>query len=62
MLITWKNVLFLIFDLLQVVYVARNQKDVAVSFYHQQRLVKSAEYVGSFREYILDFWCQDHRR
>ncbi|XP_037795593.1 sulfotransferase 1 family member D1-like [Penaeus monodon] len=44
----------------KVVYVARNPKDVAVSFYHQQRLVKSAEYVGSFREYILDFWCQDH--
>ncbi|XP_069997628.1 sulfotransferase 1A3 [Penaeus vannamei] len=45
---------------LQVVYVARNPKDVSVSFYHQQRLVKAAEYVGSFHEYIVDFWCQDH--
>ncbi|XP_063594406.1 sulfotransferase 1E1-like [Penaeus indicus] len=44
----------------KVVYVARNPKDVAVSFYHQQRLVKSAEYVGSFHEYMVDFWCQDH--
>ncbi|XP_037781178.1 sulfotransferase family cytosolic 1B member 1-like [Penaeus monodon] len=45
-------------DVCKVVYVARNPKDVCVSYYHQQRLVKVAEYVGDFPEYV-DFWTQD---
>lgn len=45
-------------DSCKVVYVARNPKDVCVSYYHQQRLVKVAEFVGDFPEYV-DFWTQD---
>jgi len=32
----------------QVVYVARNPKDVAVSFYHLNRLIRTQGYVGDF--------------
>ncbi|KAG7176047.1 Sulfotransferase 1C4-like 5 [Homarus americanus] len=42
----------------KVVYVARNPKDVCVSYYHQQRLVTLAEFLGTFPEYV-DFWCRD---
>ncbi|XP_042877124.1 sulfotransferase 1C4-like [Penaeus japonicus] len=45
-------------DKCKVVYVARNPKDVCVSYYHQQRLVKVAEFLGDFPEYV-DFWTQD---
>jgi len=32
----------------QVVYMARNPKDVAVSFYHLNRLIRIHGYVGDF--------------
>ena len=32
----------------QVVYVARNPKDVAVSFYHLNRLIRTQGYAGDF--------------
>jgi len=35
----------------QVVYVARNPKDVAVSFYHLNRLIRTQGYVGDFPSY-----------
>lgn len=41
-----------------VIYVARNPKDVCVSFYHHHRLINCHEFVGDFSEF-LDFWCKD---
>lgn len=36
---------------MQVVYVARNPKDVAVSFYHLNRLIRTQGYRGDFSKY-----------
>lgn len=36
---------------LQVIYVARNPKDVAVSFYHLNRLYRTQGYIGDFAKY-----------
>ncbi|XP_059488378.1 sulfotransferase 1C4 [Neocloeon triangulifer] len=38
-------------DTCKVVYVVRNPKDVAVSFYHLNRLIKTQGYQGDFRKY-----------
>ncbi|XP_065345156.1 sulfotransferase 1C4 [Cloeon dipterum] len=38
-------------DTCKVVYVARNPKDVAVSFYHLNRLIKTQGYTGDFKKY-----------
>ncbi|XP_075221045.1 sulfotransferase 1 family member D1-like isoform X2 [Lycorma delicatula] len=35
----------------KVIYVARNPKDVAVSYYHHNRLLKVHDYVGDFETY-----------
>lgn len=35
----------------QVVYVARNPKDVAVSYYHLHRLMKNLDFKGNFEEF-----------
>ncbi|KAF4533258.1 hypothetical protein B566_EDAN005174 [Ephemera danica] len=46
-----------------VVYMARNPKDMAVSFYHHNRLFKTQHYVGDFPKYWNYFqrdlllWC-----
>jgi hypothetical protein len=45
----WSNVH--IYKFLQVVYVARNPKDVAVSFYHLNRLIRTQGYLGDFPQY-----------
>lgn len=36
---------------LQVIYVARNPKDVAISFYHYHRLWKVMDYRGTFEQF-----------
>lgn len=47
----------------KIVYVARNPRDVAVSFYHLNRLFASQGYIGDFTEYWEYFendlapWC-----
>ncbi|XP_045611813.2 sulfotransferase 1B1 [Procambarus clarkii] len=41
----------------KVVYVARNPRDVCVSYYHQQRLVTLAGFLGDFAQYV-DLWCR----
>lgn len=38
-------------DTCKVVFVARDPRDVAVSFYHHNRLIKAHEYVGDFKTY-----------
>lgn len=43
---------------IQVVYVARNPRDVCVSYYFHQKLGLSARYMGNFEEFV-DFWCRD---
>ncbi|KAK3890518.1 hypothetical protein Pcinc_005536 [Petrolisthes cinctipes] len=45
-------------DTCKVVYVARNPRDTCVSYYYHQRLMKSAEYVGNFAEFV-DLWCRN---
>lgn len=35
----------------KIIYVARNPKDVAVSFYHLNRLYKTQGYIGDFEKY-----------
>lgn len=47
----------------KVVYVARNPRDVAVSFYHLNRLYRTQGYIGNFTDYWKYFennlapWC-----
>ena len=41
--------------LIQVVYVARNPKDVIVSFYHHHRLIPLHDYHGDFEEFANYF-------
>lgn len=36
---------------IKVIYVARNPKDVAVSFYHLNRLIRTQGYIGDFPKY-----------
>ena len=43
---------------IQVVYVARNPRDVCVSYYHHQSSLSSAEFIGDFPDFA-DFWCRD---
>jgi len=45
-------------DTCKVVYVARNPKDVIVSFYHHQRLVKDSSYSGTLAEFA-DIFMRD---
>lgn len=45
-------------DTCKVVYVARNPRDVCVSYYHHQRLVKTVEFRGEFPEFV-DLWCRN---
>ena len=40
---------------LQVVYVARNPKDVIVSYYFHQKLIKSHGYTGDMEEFANYF-------
>ncbi|CAK1581627.1 unnamed protein product [Parnassius mnemosyne] len=40
-----------ILDIAKVVYVARDPRDAAVSFFHQNRLFKMAHFVGDFKTY-----------
>jgi hypothetical protein len=40
-----------IYTFFQVVYVARNPKDVAVSFYHLNKLIRTQGYLGDFPRY-----------
>ncbi|XP_063889444.1 sulfotransferase 1B1-like [Scylla paramamosain] len=44
--------------LLKVVYVARNPRDVCVSYYHHQKSLKVAEFIGDFPDFV-DLWCRD---
>lgn len=38
-------------DTTKVVYVARDPRDVAVSYYHLSKLFKVSEYLGDFKSY-----------
>uniref|UniRef100_A0A0P4W7T2 Sulfotransferase domain-containing protein n=1 Tax=Scylla olivacea TaxID=85551 RepID=A0A0P4W7T2_SCYOL len=42
----------------KVVYVARNPRDVCVSYYHHQKSLKVAEFIGDFPDFV-DLWCRD---
>ncbi|XP_068242959.1 sulfotransferase 1C4-like [Palaemon carinicauda] len=46
-------------DTCKVVYVARNPKDVIVSFHHHSRLVKLHDYVGTFADFAQYFVDDD---
>ena len=41
-----------------MVYVARNPRDVCVSYYYLLRTYMPSEFVGDFAEFV-DFWCRD---
>ena len=43
---------------LQVVYVARDPRDVVVSYFHHHRLIRNHEFVGDFDEF-LDYFLQE---
>ncbi|KAI8434546.1 hypothetical protein MSG28_003094 [Choristoneura fumiferana] len=45
-------------DTAKVVYVARDPRDVAVSFYHHSRLFKTSNYVGDFKSF-WDLFVKD---
>ncbi|KAI5632724.1 sulfotransferase domain-containing protein [Phthorimaea operculella] len=45
-------------DTAKVVYVARDPRDAAVSFYHHNRLIKSHGYIGDFKTY-WNFFIKD---
>ncbi|ROT80799.1 estrogen sulfotransferase [Penaeus vannamei] len=45
-------------DTAKVIYVARNPKDVVLSFLHHSRLMKSMSYVGSLEQYV-DYFVND---
>nr|ACO12675.1 Estrogen sulfotransferase, isoform 3 [Lepeophtheirus salmonis] len=40
-----------LFNKSKVIYIMRNPKDVCVSFYHHEKLLKNHQYTGSFDEY-----------
>lgn len=46
-------------DTAKVVYVARNPKDVIVSYHHHSRIMKGHDYVGSFDEFVQYFVDDD---
>ena len=47
----------------KIIYVARNPKDVAVSYYHLNRLIKTLDFTGDFTKFWdyfekdLHLWC-----
>lgn len=43
--------LLIVIFVAQMVYVARDPRDAAVSFYHHNRLIKFHDYVGDFKTY-----------
>ncbi|XP_063587010.1 sulfotransferase 1C4-like [Penaeus indicus] len=45
-------------DTAKVIYVARNPKDVVLSFLHHSRLIKSIGYIGSLEQYV-DYFVKD---
>ncbi|CAL4140788.1 unnamed protein product, partial [Meganyctiphanes norvegica] len=45
-------------DKVKVIYVARNPKDVVVSYYHHHRMLKAHNYVGSFDDFV-DYFVND---
>lgn len=48
-----------ILDTCKVIYVARNPKDVIVSYHHHSRLLKLHDYVGSFEDFVQYFVDDD---
>ncbi|CAL4128952.1 unnamed protein product [Meganyctiphanes norvegica] len=42
----------------KVIYVARNPRDVCVSYYHHHRLIRALGFTGDFTKFV-DFWCRD---
>ena len=56
--IIWCKLPLIVNTFIQVVYVARNPRDVCVSYYHHQSLLGSAEFIGDFPDFV-DFWCRD---
>lgn len=48
-------------DTARMVYVARDPRDVAVSFYHLNRLIRTQGYKGDFKTY-WNFFIQDLRK
>ncbi|XP_068242972.1 sulfotransferase 1A3-like [Palaemon carinicauda] len=46
-------------DTTKVVYVARNPKDVVVSFHHHSRVMKESDYVGHFDDFVQYFVDDD---
>ncbi|XP_047475121.1 sulfotransferase 1C4-like [Penaeus chinensis] len=46
-------------DTAKVIYVARNPKDVVLSFLHHSRLIKAIGYIGSLEQYINYFVKDD---
>lgn len=47
-------------DTAKMVYVARDPRDVVVSFYHLNRLMRTQGYIGDFKTY-WNFFIQDLR-
>ncbi|KAF0307341.1 Sulfotransferase 1A4 [Amphibalanus amphitrite] len=45
-------------DVCKVVYVARNPKDLCVSFYHHMRLIRFHDFLGDF-ELFVDYFMKD---
>ena len=43
---------------MQVVYVARNPKDVIVSFYYHHKLIKNHNFAGTLEEFA-DYFMRD---
>lgn len=43
----------------QVVYMARNPKDVVTSFYHHSRIFKNHDFDGTFEEFVQYFLDDD---
>ncbi|XP_045102519.1 sulfotransferase family cytosolic 1B member 1-like isoform X2 [Portunus trituberculatus] len=47
-----------ILETCKVVYVARNPRDVCVSYYHHQTALETSEFIGDFPDFV-DLWCRD---
>lgn len=50
-----------VLDTSRVVYVARDPRDVVVSFYHLNRLIRTQGYVGDFKTY-WNYFVRDLRK